>query len=87
MTPTWTVDRERILSRAEVQTVLAELKRKAKRSPLTRRNLIIFRLATCCGLRVSELTRLTLGNVRLAPGRRFEFLRQLARVGRPAQYR
>ena len=65
MTPTWTVDRERILTRAEVQIVLAELHRKAKRSTLTRRNLIIFRLATCCGLRVSELTRLTLGNVRL----------------------
>jgi len=65
MTGTWTVDRERILTRAEVQVVLGELNRKSKRSPITKRNRIIFRLATCCGLRVSELTRLTLSNVRL----------------------
>src|SRR5262245_38837670 len=63
MTPTWNVDRQRILTRAEVRTVLAELHRKAKRSPLTRRNLIIFRLATCCGLRASELVGLVLANV------------------------
>lgn len=62
---TWTVDRERILTAAEITLVLAELKRKARRSKLTKRQLIIFRLACCCGLRVSELTRLTLANVRL----------------------
>lgn len=62
---TWTVDRERILTAAEIQLVLAELKRKARRSPLTLRQLIIFRLACCCGLRVSELTQLRLSNVRL----------------------
>lgn len=61
---TWTVDRERILPAAEIQLVLSELKRKARRSALTRRQLVIFRLATGCGLRVSELTRLTLSNVR-----------------------
>jgi integrase len=32
---------------------------------LTRRNLIIFRLATCCGLRVGELTLLRLGDFHL----------------------
>jgi integrase len=62
---TWTVSRDRILTRSELLKVLAELKRKAKRSPLTHRNLVLFRLACCCGLRASELTRLTLGNVRL----------------------
>jgi integrase/recombinase XerD len=65
MTPTWTVDSSRILTLAEVKKVQDELKRKAKRSPMTRRNLIIFRLATGCGLRVSELTRITLADVRL----------------------
>ena len=61
----WNIDRERILSAAEILLVLSELKRKARRSKLTRRQLVIFRLACCCGLRVSELTRLTLANVRL----------------------
>ncbi|QDV73067.1 tyrosine-type recombinase/integrase [Botrimarina mediterranea] len=62
---TWKVDRERILTAAEVRLVLDELTRKARRSALTRRQLILFRLATCCGLRASELTGLTLDNVRL----------------------
>jgi integrase/recombinase XerD len=62
---TWTVSRERILNREEIQLVLAELKRKARRSPLTRRQLILFRLACCCGLRACELTRLRLSDVRL----------------------
>lgn len=65
MSPTWTVDRERILTAAEIRLVLDQLRRKARRSPLTRRNLVIFRLATCCGLRVSELCGLVLDNVRL----------------------
>jgi integrase len=61
----WTVTRDKVLTKAEIQTVLDELHRKSKRSKLTRRNLIIFRLSTCCGLRVGELTQLTLSNVRL----------------------
>lgn len=59
------VDREKILTQKEIQLVLSELKRKSKRSALTRRQLIIFRLATCCGLRVSELTQLKLTNIHL----------------------
>ena len=62
---TWTISRDRVLTRSEIQTVLAELKRKARRSPLTRRQLILFRLACCCGLRACELTRLRLADVRL----------------------
>lgn len=62
---TWTIDRERILTANEIRLVLSELKRKSRRSALTRRQLIIFRLATCCGLRVSELTRLRVSNLRL----------------------
>jgi integrase/recombinase XerD len=62
---TWSVDRSRILTRNEIQAVLADLSRRARRSRLTRRNLIIFRLATCCGLRVGELTRLELRDLQL----------------------
>lgn len=62
---TWTVDRSRILTAIEIQLVLSELKRKARRSLNTAQNLILFRLACCCGLRVSELTSLRLCDVRL----------------------
>ena len=62
---TWTVTAEKVLTRDEIFAVLAELKRKAKRSLNTRMNLILFRLATCCGLRASELCGLVLDNVRV----------------------
>src|SRR5947207_15602191 len=58
------IDQTRILSRAEIAAVIADLKRK-RRSVNTRQNAIIFRLATCCGLRVSEIVGLTLANVKL----------------------
>ncbi len=45
--------------------VLAELKRKAPRSKNTRMNLILFRLAVCCGLRASEIAHLLLSDVRI----------------------
>lgn len=61
----WTVDRSKVLSMSEIQTVVADLKRKSKRSLNTRMNLIIFRLATCCGLRVTEMCKLTLDNIRV----------------------
>ncbi len=61
----WTIDRDRTMTAAEVLLTLRELQRKAKRTKTTHRNLILFRLATCCGLRVSELTRLRLGDIRL----------------------
>lgn len=59
------LDRTRILTRGEIAAVLADLHRK-RRSPQTRQNAVIFRLATCCGLRVSEIVGLTLANVKLA---------------------
>ena len=52
-----------ILTRAEVLTVLADLKRRAKRSRLSRQNLIVFRLACCCGLRRCEIHGLNLGDL------------------------
>ena len=42
-------DMTKILTRSEMQAILADLKRKAPRSRNTRLNLIIFRLAACCG--------------------------------------
>lgn len=62
------IDPVRILTRPEIAGVLGELKRKA-RSKNTRQNLIIFRLATCCGLRVSEIVGLSMANVRLSSSR------------------
>jgi integrase len=60
------IDAIRILTRHEIATTIADLKRKSRRSANTRQNLAIFRLSTCCGLRVSEIVGLTLANVRLA---------------------
>lgn len=54
----------RVLTRPEVCAVLAELERRARRSIGSQMNLVIFRLATCCGLRVSEIAGLMLSNVR-----------------------
>jgi len=58
------LDPTKILTRAELAAVLADLKRKGVRSPSTRLNLIVFRLACCCGLRVSEIASLRLADVR-----------------------
>jgi integrase len=53
----------KILTRTEMTLVLADLRRKAPRSKNTRLNLVIFRLAACCGLRVSEIAQLHVGDV------------------------
>jgi integrase len=61
----WTIDRTKILTPAEIARVVPDLKRRARRSLNSRQNLIIFRLATCCGLRVSELIGLRIADVRV----------------------
>ena len=58
------VDATKILTRRELAAVLADLKRKAPRSKNTRMNLVLFRLACCCGLRASEIAKLQIGDVR-----------------------
>ena len=55
--PGWTVDVTRILTRRELATVLVDGRAQADRSLNAQRNLIIVRLACCCGLRVSEMAR------------------------------
>jgi integrase len=60
---TWHVDSTKILTRRELAAVLADA--KSRRSLNAQRNLIIFRLACCCGLRVSEIADLQIGDVLL----------------------
>lgn len=61
---TWLIDETKILTTSEVKFVLADVKRRAERSESTRQYLIVFRLATCCGLRASEIAGLRVGDVR-----------------------
>ena len=62
----WQIDATKILTRAEITAVIADLKRPdRKRSPNTRMNLAVFRLATCCGLRASEICGLKMSHVRV----------------------
>jgi integrase/recombinase XerD len=60
---TWHIDSTSILSRRELAAVLADAKAKATKSANAWRNLIVFRLACCCGLRVSEIAQLEMGDV------------------------
>src|ERR687896_1346346 len=57
-------DPTKILTRREIALVIAELHRKAPRSKNTRLNLVVFRLACCCGLRASEIAMLHVDDVR-----------------------
>ena len=59
------VDPTKILTRRELTCVLADVVRKARRSANTRLNLVLVRLACCCGLRVSEIARLQIPDVRV----------------------
>lgn len=56
-------DPMKILTKSELSVVLKELVRKAPRSKNTRLNLVVFRLAVCCGLRVSEIAQLQVVDV------------------------
>jgi integrase len=77
-------DPTKILMRRELAAVLAELTRKAKRSPSMRLNLVIFRLATCCGLRASEIAKLQIGDVRTEATRpQIRIRNGAAKGGRP----
>jgi len=62
----WQIDSSQILSRREIALVLDDLKRKGRRSVNSRLNLIIFRLATCCGCRASEIAGLRLQDLKLS---------------------
>jgi hypothetical protein len=51
---TWNLDQTRLLTRRELAAVLADLAPRAALSANIQRNLVIVRLACCCGLRVSS---------------------------------
>lgn len=57
----WKVDATQILTRTELSSVLASLRRRARRLPNVKMNLALVRLACCCGLRASEIAGLRLG--------------------------
>lgn len=59
----WHLDSMKVLTRSEITAVLADLAHKAKRSATARMNRVIFRLAACAGLRVSEIAGLRLADV------------------------
>lgn len=62
-THSWNLDVTRILTRRELAVVLTDAKEKAHCSANAERNLIVVRLACCCGLRVSEIAGLRLDDV------------------------
>ena len=65
----WRIDAGKILTRRELALVLDDLAHKADRFANARLNRVICRLACCCGLRVSEISALQLGDVRLESSR------------------
>jgi len=79
----WRVDRSKILTRRELAAVLADLNRKAPRSPSTRPDLVVFRLACRCGLRASEIAGLRLDDVVVTGDRpHLRIRRNVAKGGR-----
>jgi integrase len=77
-------DATKILTRREIAAVLADLKRKVPRSASTRLNLVLFRLACCCGLRASEIASLQIDDVRVGIARpHLRIRRGAAKGGRP----
>ena len=77
-------DATKILTRRELATVLADLRRKSVRSKSTRLNLVVFRLAACCGLRASEIAQLQLKDVHLEmPRPHLKIRASAAKGGKP----
>ena len=77
-------DGTKILMKRELSAVLADLRRKALRSKNARLNLVIFRLAACCGLRASEIANLQMADVRVElPRPHLRIRASAAKGGRP----
>ena len=81
---TWTVTTDKILQPAEMVRVLADLSFRAKRSLNSRMNKIIFRLASFCGLRASEIAGLVLTDVLIDSSRpKIKVRGEIAKGGKP----
>ena len=77
-------DGTKILMKRELAAVLADLRRKALRSKNARLNLVIFRLASCAGLRASEIAHLQIADVRIElPRPHLRIRASAAKGGRP----
>jgi integrase len=61
--------KDRILSEIEIHRVLDDLSKRAKRSTASKQNLVVFRLACCCGLSRTEIADLQLRDVHTYDGR------------------
>src|SRR5215470_12886148 len=81
----WTVDATKTLTDSEIARVLTDLKRRARRSINSKLNLTIFRLATCCGLRVSELCGLNLADGRLGNDKPYIYVRRAIGKGKKSR--
>jgi integrase len=77
------VEQTQILTRGELACVLRHGEQAAQRSANAWRNLIIVRLACCCGLRVSEIAELQLDDVVVDVRRPHLRLRHGTKAGRP----
>ncbi len=82
---TWRVDQTQIFTRRELAVVLTHLNKRAERSVNARLTLVIFRLACCCGLRVSEIAQLRLDDVRVGVDRPHVRIRREVGKGRRAR--
>src|SRR5271166_5518091 len=80
---TFQIDGTKILLRHELAAALDDLRQKSERSASARLNRTIFRLACCCGLRVSEIAGLQIGDLQLAgPRPHLRIRAQIAKGGR-----
>lgn len=77
------IEQTQILTRGELARVLTHGQQNAQRSANAWRNLIIVRLACCCGLRVSEIAGLQLDDVVVDIPRPHLRLRHCTKGGRP----
>lgn len=79
-----TADPTKILTRSEMALVLGDLHQRATGSANARLNLVLFRLAACSGLRVSEIANLTIADVRVVgPRPHLRITRGAAKGGKP----
>jgi integrase len=85
------VDSTSILSRSEIQQVLADLKRRVYRRHKTVKswsafiNLIVFRLSCCCGLRRQEIRGINLKDVLVESSKPIIVIRKEISKGRDGQ--